>query len=203
MEAIETFEGPRGWKVEIVWDETPESPKAWDTFGTLVAFDSLWRNYEFANRCADSTEVRAVDNGGAGLLVRYLRMAHGIIAIPFFFADYGSSGARMWATGEDDENPSGFIYADKEDIQKEFNGDIEKARECLLAEIQAWSQYCEGDVYGYIVRDPEGNHSESCWGFYGREHVDEEAKEMLAACVRLDEDFRPEETEPVIERVSQ
>lgn len=43
--------------------------------------------------------------------------------------------------------------------------------------IETWNQYLSGDVYGFMIEDAEGNHLESCWGFYGMDAVEEGANE--------------------------
>ena len=48
--------------------------------------------------------------------------------------------------------------------------------------VETWNQYLSGDVWGYTVEDAAGEHVDSCWGFYGREYCETEAKSALAAC---------------------
>lgn len=50
-------------------------------------------------------------------------------------------------------------------------------QECAEGEVEEYASYLEGDVYGYIVYDPEDNEQESCWGFIGHKHAVEAAKE--------------------------
>jgi hypothetical protein len=50
------------------------------------------------------------------------------------------------------------------------------ARHCAQSEINEWLAYANGEVYGYIVKDNDGEHLDSCWGFYGYEFCKEEAK---------------------------
>jgi len=185
-EPVETIhsEEHEGWKVEIFQDWDAESPASWDTFGTLVAFRHRIRNYSIGNREADGTEEDALDRGGTRLLQRYLRLACGWEAIPFAFQDYGSSGCRVYDIDWDNDRADGFIYADRDEIQKEFDGDVARARECLKSELAAWDTYFQGDVYGYVVEDPDGNHRDSCWGFYGFEYACTEAREQLEWAIR-------------------
>ena len=39
---------------------------------------------------------------------------------------------------------------------------------CLL-----FNQWCNGNVFGYIVEDSQGNHIDSCFGYYGHESITE------------------------------
>lgn len=51
------------------------------------------------------------------------------------------------------------------------------ARKCADGEISTWKAWAEGEVYGYVVKDENGNHMDSCWGFYGEEGRKEAVKE--------------------------
>jgi hypothetical protein len=37
----------------------------------------------------------------------------------------------------------------------------------LKAQADLFGAYAFGDVYGYVIESPEGEHLDSCWGFYG------------------------------------
>ena len=39
--------------------------------------------------------------------------------------------------------------------------------ESLDAQVEHYSDWCQGNVYGYVVRDEDGDVLESCWGFIG------------------------------------
>jgi len=198
--AVETFEQD-GYKVELFQDYDPQSPAEWDTFGTFVSFPSLSRHYDIGHRESTGAEDDAVERGGVALLARYLRMT-GAEIVFLRFEDYGSSGARLRVTGEDDKRVDGFIYADGEDIAKDFDGDRDKARACLEAEADAWNQYVEGDVYGYSVTRPDGSTPEdgSLWSIYGFEYAKTEAQSALADAI--DYDNSPEGKREHLERVN-
>lgn len=44
---------------------------------------------------------------------------------------------------------------------------VEKIKEILRGEVEIYDQYLRGEVYGFIVEDDDGEHIDSCWGFYG------------------------------------
>jgi hypothetical protein len=169
MEPIEKYEH-KGYTVEIWQDEEPMSPAEWDTLGTLVAFSDLERNYSFAEETAgsDATEALERSDGDTALLIRYLRLAEGKFAVPFYFADYGSGGARIWKT---DENPSGYIYTTEKRITELCGNDPRYHRpewieSALEQELDTWSNYVEGNVFGFVVKSPTDEIMDSCWGFY-------------------------------------
>jgi len=79
-----------------------------------------------------------------------------------------------------DSGQVGYIYATKEHIKKEYGVKRiskqlkAKVREILSAEIEEFSQYLNGEVYGFVHSklekcDHDHTHKEhinSCWGFY-------------------------------------
>ena len=48
----------------------------------------------------------------------------------------------------------------------------------LRQEVETYSQYLSGDVYGYEIHK-HGEVVDSCWGFYGYDTAEEEAKAQL------------------------
>ena len=53
---------------------------------------------------------------------------------------------------------------------------IERVEHALTMEVEIYSQYKNGEVYGYIISDG-GNDEDSCWGFYGLDYCVKQAKE--------------------------
>ncbi len=114
-----------------------------------------------------------------------LFLGHGII-MPLFLYDHSgitistrSFNGRAQHAGWD-SGQVGWVYMTNEEIIKEWGGyrtdrghhlptpeAIEKAEACIKAEVQVYDDYLTGSVYGYIIVDPDGEHGDSCWGFYG------------------------------------
>ncbi len=56
------------------------------------------------------------------------------------------------------------------------------ARRCAQGEIAEFNAWAEGEVYGFIVENEDGEHLDSCWGFYGddgRKLAEDEAKSII------------------------
>lgn len=172
MEPWETEEY-RGFTIELHQDIEPSPPSDWDNLGTMVAFDRLWREYRFCERVSTGDEDDAIERGGARLLLRYLRIAHGMLALPFQFQDYGSSGARILAGDETDDefSVSGFIFTTHDRVNelcgldKKFHT-VEWITQALEGELKNWDAYVEGRVVGMVITDANGETVDSCWGFY-------------------------------------
>lgn len=125
-------------------------------------------------RCSGDGEV-------AGSLVQYVEQeydAQNGVIIPLRYSDYGSSGSLI---GEDDSDPNAVIFCDAQKVREEWDGDTDKARKCLLAEVKELQEWMCGEVYGYEITDADGGDlghlSDSCWGFIGNvAYVREEAQ---------------------------
>ena len=61
-----------------------------------------------------------------------------------------------------------------------WRGDIKAVAESMITEM---NQYLEGDVWGYVIEDEEGEQLDSCWGFYGDDNCEAEAR---SAALHLD-----------------
>jgi hypothetical protein len=182
---VETFtEGELSVRIEQ--DPEPMNPrKEFDQFGHMLCWH---RNYNLG----DQNEL-SVEQGKA--LAEYVEKDGGIV-LPLFLMDHSeismSTNSRVFRACDSagwDWGQVGFIYATKEDIIK--NWGIERitaklrkfATECLEAEVAEYNQYLTGDVYGYTIEDANGEHIDSCWGFFGLEYCHEEAKDAAKAAV--------------------
>jgi len=102
----------------------------------------------------------------------------------FALEAYIHSGVRLALAGEGnfpdrqwDVSRLGVVFAAKSEWKT-----MAKARDAALSLVNEWNQYLSGDVWGYVVEDDEGNHLESCWGFYGREYCEQEGRSLLEHC---------------------
>ncbi|TEB04760.1 hypothetical protein Psch_03522 [Pelotomaculum schinkii] len=96
------------------------------------------------------------------------------IILPLYLYDH--SGITMNTTGfycPWDSGQVGWIYVTKEMVRREYGIKRitkkirEKVIQALKSEVNVYSEYLEGNVYGYVLEDAEGNELDSCWGFYG------------------------------------
>jgi hypothetical protein len=73
---------------------------------------------------------------------------------------------------------TGYIYVTRDRVRREYGvrritSKIQQRVFALLrAEVEEYSRYLSGEVYGYICKDAEsGEEIEACWGVIGREHI--------------------------------
>jgi hypothetical protein len=69
----------------------------------------------------------------------------------------GNFPDRQW-----DVSQLGFVFASKKEWR--MRKSAEKAARGLVA---TWNDYLSGNVYGYVVEDADGEHLDSCWGYFG------------------------------------
>jgi hypothetical protein len=161
-------------KLRIVQDEDAPNPRTeFDCFGKIVHWH---RRYDFGER------INHVQDWIDGL-------PDGTLRLPIALLDH--SGLRMWVGSENhqcdpggwDSGQVGFIYATPDMIRKEygeFNAEtVAQATKVLRQEVETFDQYLSGDVWGFIVEDDNGNHLDSCWGFFGHDYAKQQGEEAL------------------------
>lgn len=173
MYDAETYEHV-GIPVRIVYDEIAENPyRSFDQ-----ASDILYSGeYDFKTEPVPKLGAWYREDPSSAVMCRWLTLFGGYaIAVPFHLADYGSGELRAWLTKPDDDEASGYVVMTRETVDKEWNGNTDKARACLEAEFQTFASYVEGDVFGFIVAEDTSD-EDSCWGFYGLDYCKEAANE--------------------------
>lgn len=172
---IETIEY-KGYDINIYPDDNADSPRNWDNLGTMVCFH---RGYDLG----DKTDLTSdMFNGWQELEDYLIKEKQAIVIAPLYLYDH--SGLRIKIGGfygcglpqghaRFDSGQVGFIYVDKETLRKEYNTKRitkkvkETARKVLEGEVETYDNYVSGNVYGYQVKDKEGNDIDSCWGYFG------------------------------------
>jgi hypothetical protein len=177
MNAIETFEHA-GKVIEIHVDEDPQNPREeCDHACQIVCFHKRYR-------LPNETDYKKDDFNSWDELEDRIKKDNNVLAIlPIYMYDH--SGITIATTPFScpwDSGQIGFIFVTKEKAKewKSFKRVTKKlvawAEGCLTADIKEYSQFLEGDCYGYIVKQGD-EELDSCWGFYGIENVREQAKD--------------------------
>lgn len=187
----------RGFKIRIEQDECASDygPRDWSNLGTMVCFHSRhtlgdtggnpkWR--ERKNRAGEVIPSEFPTFETPDDFQEYVQHSDEVaLSIPLILAEHGN----MWMSTTRDRYPFncpwdsgqvGWIYVTTEKLIKEYSlsnalgvsaeeceAAMEKAERCLLGEVETYSQYLSGDVYGYMVEYPNGDLLESVWGYYG------------------------------------
>jgi hypothetical protein len=176
-ETVETIERD-GWTASVQYDDSPESPAAWSNVGTLA-----YRHRGASEGNLPHADYRLEDE----------QPTDAVVIVPVRSWDDRMGTELREADGWDEA--TGWIYATAESIEECIGKDAtdEEVRAALVSELEAWQQWAQGDVYGVVVRDPDGGVVDSCWGMYGDEYAMEEAERMLTDAI----DTEREEAERV------
>lgn len=159
-----------GYQIEIIQDEYPDNPREInDNFGTILYKHGS--RYTLGDEEAYQEDMEVIENNPD------------FISLPVYA--YIHSGVILNTTGFScpwDSGKCGVIYVSKEDARKSFEVKViskkirEKILECLKSEVEEFSRYLGGEVYGYRILDKENEEVDSCWGLVGIEYAIEEAE---------------------------
>lgn len=153
-------------------------------------FDVLWRAYRDA-------QAIIKEHGSFEEYVEHLFEEHYVV-LPLYLYDHGgitmSTGSYScpWDSGQ-----VGFIYLPKEAAREryglpeegEHESSMERWERMLAREVETYSQYLEGEVYGFVLEEGlpykktvayrdgkvvetegiEWVEADSCWGFFGHD----------------------------------
>jgi len=164
------------YTLHIEQDNDAQSPREWDNLGTIAAFRVQY-NFDEAGITMEEAQDIAKSKDW--------------VSLPVYLYDH--SGLSVSTTGFScrlDGGQLGIIYVSKEKALKEFDWKVlTKARRerltlCLEEEIKELDQYLTGDVYGYVIKDEDGDVVEYCWGFYGEEYCKKEGEAVLERVVK-------------------
>lgn len=157
----------RGFTIGIHQDENPEDPRNWDTLGTMACWHSRYNLGDEQPKCDVDEWLEDIEDRIAVLLPLYL-YDHGSISI--------STGNSRWPFNCPwDSGQVGWVYVTKEQLREEYGVEriskktLEKATGVLVCEVGIYSQYLSGEVFGYGVRDKDGEWLDGCSGFYGHD----------------------------------
>jgi hypothetical protein len=185
IETKDVVKDNKKYRIKIIQDENPFSPREDDNLGTMVCFHS---RYDLGDKHDFSREEAQ----------EFLKSKEICVSLPLYLYDH--SGITMNTTGFScrwDSGCVGFTYVTKEQVRKEYSVKritkevIEKVTKVLEGEVETYDQYLRGDVYGYEIYEvttcSEGHEHEnfvdSCWGFYGEEYCMTEAESIVGLCI--------------------
>lgn len=160
-------------RVRIVQDDMNDTPRDWDTLGTMVCWHP---RYDLG----DKHEFKAPEDFKEFMKEHSFEM----VVLPLYLYDH--SGITMstelnypfndrWDAGQ-----VGWIYCMFDRVKLEWGKvtevTVKKTKDVLRGEVETYDKYLTGDVWGYIVErcsvcptcgDIQWEALDSCWGFYG------------------------------------
>lgn len=175
MDDIAVIYAPDGSRARIVIDEYPESPREWDNLTTIYYTSD---RYTLGDKHVNADELNELVRDPHNLYMPVQCYIHsGVTMKAAWRNDYPDA---LWDSG-----CSGIVVLERKKLLREFGKKRvtkqlrARAYDIMRGEVETFSQYLEGDVYGIIIEDADGEETDSCFGFYGYEYAQEEAKRML------------------------
>ena len=168
-------------KIRILPD--PDCEKPFLNFQVCYLFRS---RYQLGNEAVTPERMKEIEQGIASGEIVGLPVKAYVHGCTYMTAD-PITASRWPYDCPWDAGQSGFVYLPKGMVKKALSvsrltaKQLRRAHEMMIAEVKLLSQWLSGDCYGYKIEDEEGNELDSCWGFIGRDFVEESAKEALEA----------------------
>jgi len=175
-EAVETVEYKKH-TIEVFPDDHCENPiQNWDMLGEYLCWH---RRYKLGNsdRFSSPDDVVAYAKQTQSLLFPLFMYDHSGIVLSLTNAHYPFND--QWDAGQ-----LGFVLVDREKALKEFGRKKltkqlkQKIGQIIEGEVETYNQYLAGDVYGYVV-SRDGEHIDSCWGYYGKDDCLSETESIV------------------------
>lgn len=153
--------------LSIYYDSFPESPREWDNISHIIFF-------RCRHNIGDKHNYNSDDFPSWNDLEEYLRENEGAYIIhPLSFYD-GRNGivisidesTERW----DSERDYGVIYVTKQTIEYEYGKLTPETEELvekvLRGEVKDYNQYFQGEVYGFVIKNVDGEIDYEEWGCY-------------------------------------
>lgn len=182
MNEIETI-SYKGHKIGIYYDESAESPRAWDNL-SMIYSNSRRYNPDGLNIDDLMNEIGISEFPGFDALLQ--RMKHDYIAYRVCIVDHSYVALSLNRPVPNpymgfDSGTFGIIAVSKDAVRREYKVKRitkkihEKVESVFEGELNALEKYINSEVYGYMIDDG----MDSCWGFYSMDDAIEEAKSII------------------------
>jgi len=186
MEALESLHY-KGYSIDIFPDECDESPRVWDNLSTLVCWHKRMNIGDKNFNLDVEKQVHAFNE------VINEAKKNGDLMYPLYIYDHSGVSLSVHRTypynDPWDAGQVGIVIVSKKDIREAYNVKKvtkqikEKVFSVVENEIKTYNQYLNGEVYGYVTYDSNGE-VDSCWGFYDKDECIDEAKGMIDHLVK-------------------
>jgi len=174
-------------RVKVCVDDMPINPrKDYDNFGTMACWHRRYDLGDVQPRQLPDEYIADLPNGS--LILPLFLIDHSGLSIRCG-KDFSDCDPQGWDSGQ-----VGIIHASPEDIAKEFGAGADatdKARKLLATEVETFDAYLQGDCYGFVIEDADGNHVDSCYGFLAYDTRTREGKQAMAESMAPSPEYIP------------
>jgi hypothetical protein len=155
-------------RLKVVQDSSADSPRNWDNLGTMICFHNRYDLGDKHNYNADDY------SGWEEMKQAIIKEENPAVILPLYMYDHsGISISTKPFSCRWDSGQIGFVLVSKKQALEEYGGvrvsskKKVKIESIIEAEVQTYTQYVEGEVYGFQIVDEDGDIVDSCYGFYG------------------------------------
>lgn len=192
MSAIEIIEHA-GLTISIYADDTPENPRDF-MGGDAIMMCREHRRYTLGDVQTYENDPDAMQ---AAIIEEYGPTR---VMIPLWFYDHSSQAMSVRSFEGRAQHASwdsgwcGFIFMTDADIRRVYEVKritrqlLLTVRAALIAQVEVYSEYLSGNVFGYEITDPNDEDADAldaCWGFYGWDDVISSAKESAEYIAKM------------------
>lgn len=164
-------------KLTILYDSEPQNPREWDNLGTFIDTQGNGDETDFIFKGGYGSRQEFIEKGikeickhfkDVGVIMPVHKYQHSGVS---YSTSYGYPYNCRWDSGT-----VGFIFATKQDIRENWGIKrvtekyIEYTQKILSDEIDTFSQWANGDVFGFTIEE-NGEVIDSCYGFYGYDFI--------------------------------
>jgi len=155
-------------RLKVVHDSSADSPRSWDNLGKMICFHNRYDLGDKHNYNADDY------SGWEEMKKAIIKEENPAVILPLYLYDHSgisistSPFSCRWDSGQ-----IGFVLVSKKQVVEEFGGvrvsskKRVKIESIIEAEVKTYTQYVEGEVYGFQIVDEDDEVIDSCYGFYG------------------------------------
>ena len=160
-----------GKTVKIFYDTDFNPRDEFDNFGEILYLGK--GRYKLGDKAVSKEEMDRIAESDDYIHLPVYAYIHGGVAL--------STGqfSCQWDSGQ-----SGIVYVSKQKIRENFmvkrisKNTLKKAYDLLRSEVSECSKVLNGEVYGFVLENENGEEIDSCWGFV--EDLDKLAEDILA-----------------------
>lgn len=171
MSTIEREIDYKGMSIKIYYDEDAESPANWDNPDCFLCADYRYLNVNSESISAEDCR-NAIEETNRWFL-------NGFYIFPVSIYDHSGICIHLGTTrGWDYTNGDAFICVKR---RKGWTWAKKQAEKVAQSVVDEWNMYLTGEVYGFVAEDEDGEHIDSCWGFYGDEGIEDAIRQAEGA----------------------
>lgn len=168
-------------RLEISYDECPESPRNWGSLGYFITKERDYHSPDGKDHRLYGIMLEAeerVDNMTDHMKeIKKQAKEEGIKIVAIYpISRYEHSGV-VYSIGEKngwDYSPCGFYIVTDKSLKEYGARNNKKSFERFIkAELENYNRYVNGEVYSFVLYNEQGEIEDSCCGFYDIESIRE------------------------------